>query len=117
DLTTHLFGLDMGFHNDNTPGEMIERVDGDVTAIAEFISRFMVRLVAAGVLLTGVIVVCWFENLLLGLVITVYVLLLFLLLFRVRKMAVSAAEEEREVSARLYGFIEERLAGVDDIRS
>ena len=51
DLTSHLFTLDMGFHNDTTPGEMIERVDGDVTAIAEFISMFMVRLVAAGVLL------------------------------------------------------------------
>lgn len=117
DLTAHLFQLDMGFHNDNTPGEMIERVDGDVTAIAEFISRFMVRLVAAGVLLAGVIIVCWIEEPLLGLTITVYVGLLFLLLYRVRSMAVAAAEEEREVSARLYGFIEERLAGVDDIRS
>lgn len=117
DLTAHLFELDMGFHNDNTPGEMIERVDGDVTAIAEFISRFMVRLVAAGLLLAGVIVVCWFQSPALGLTITIYVLLLFALLYRVRRMAVEAAEEEREVSARLYGFIEERLAGVDDIRS
>ena len=117
DLTSHLFTLDMGFHNETTPGEMIERVDGDVTAIAEFISRFMVRLVAAGVLLAGVVVVCWFENRILGLVITIYVVLVSLLLYRLRRLAVSAAEEERETSARLYGFVEERLAGVDDIRS
>ncbi len=117
DLTSHLFTLDMGFHNDTTPGEMIERVDGDVTAIAEFISRFMVRLVAAGVLLAGVIVVCWIENRMLGLGITIYVVLVSLLLYRLRRIAVDAAEEERETSARLYGFIEERLAGVDDIRS
>lgn len=32
-------------------------------------------------------------------------------------MAVSAAEEERETSAQLYGFIEERLAGIEDIRA
>lgn len=117
ELTSHLFSLDMGFHNETTPGEMIERVDGDVTAISEFISRFLVRLIAAGVLLTAVVLVCWFEAPAMGLTITVYVLLVLALLFRLRKLAVAAAEEERETSARLYGFIEERLAGVDDIRS
>ena len=117
ELTSHLFSLDMGFHNDTTPGEMIERVDGDVTAISEFISRFLVRLIAAGVLLTGVVVVCWFESPAMGLTITLYVVAVLLFLIRLRKLAVAAAEEERETSARLYGFIEERLAGVDDIRS
>jgi len=117
ELTSHLFSLDMGFHNDTTPGEMIERVDGDVTAISEFISRFLVRLIAAGVLLTGVVIVCWFESAVMGLTITLYVVAVILFLIRLRKLAVAAAEEERETSARLYGFIEERLAGVDDIRS
>jgi ATP-binding cassette, subfamily B, bacterial len=117
ELTSHLFSLDMGFHNDTTPGEMIERVDGDVTAISEFISRFLVRLIAAGVLLTGVVIVCWFESEAMGLTITLYVVAVLLFLIRLRKIAVAAAEEERETSARLYGFIEERLAGVDDIRS
>ncbi|MGH8871296.1 MAG: ABC transporter ATP-binding protein [Acidimicrobiia bacterium] len=117
ELTSHLFSLDMGFHNETTPGEMIERVDGDVTALSEFISRFLVRLIAAGVLLTGVVVVCWFEATAMGVTITIYVVAVLALLIRLRKVAVEAAEEERETSARLYGFIEERLAGVDDIRS
>ncbi len=117
DLAAHLFSLDMGFHNETTPGEMIERVDGDVTAVAEFISRFLVRLVAAAVLLAGVIVVCWFESPVMGLAITGYVGVTLVLLVKLRHYAVSAAEEEREVSAQLYGFIEERVAGIDDIRS
>jgi ATP-binding cassette, subfamily B, bacterial len=117
ELTSHLFSLDMGFHNDTTPGEMIERVDGDVTAISEFISRFLVRLIAAGVLLTGVVIVCWFESPAMGLTVTLYVVAVLAFLIRLRKVAVAAAEEERETSARLYGFIEERVAGVDDIRS
>jgi ABC-type multidrug transport system fused ATPase/permease subunit len=74
-------------------------------------------LVAAGVLLTGVVVVCWFEAPMMGLTVTIYVVLVLALLIRLRKLAVAAAEEERETSASLYGFIEERLAGVDDIRS
>ena len=74
ELGEHLLTLDMGFHNDTTPGEMIERVDGDVTAISDFISRFLVRLVGAGVLLIGVLVVCWFEDYRMGIAITIYVL-------------------------------------------
>ena len=117
DLAAHLFRLDMGFHNETTPGEMIERVDGDVTALANFISRFLVRLVAAGVLLLGVIVVSWVESPVMGAAITFYVVVVLILLYNLRNKAVAAAEEEREVSAQIYGFIEERVAGIDDIRS
>jgi ABC-type multidrug transport system fused ATPase/permease subunit len=49
--------------------------------------------------------------------ISIYVVLVLAFLFRLRKLAVRAAEEERETSAQLYGFIEERLAGIDDIRA
>ena len=117
ELGEHLLTLDMGFHNETTPGEMIERVDGDVTAISDFISRFLVRLAGAGVLLIGVLVVCWLEDFRMGVAITIYVLAVLSLLVSLRKLAVKAAEEERAVSARLYGFIEERLAGIDDIRA
>lgn len=117
ELGSHLLTLDMGFHNDTTPGEMIERVDGDVTAISDFISRFLVRLMGAGVLLIGVLFVCWFEDYRMGVAVTLYVMAVLLLLLRLRNLAVAAAEQEREVSARLYGFVEERLAGIEDIRA
>lgn len=117
ELGFHLLTLDMGFHNDTTPGEMIERVDGDVTAISDFISRFLVRLLGAGVLLVGVLVVSWLEDYRMGMAVTLYVSAVLLLLLRLRNLAVSAAEQEREVSARLYGFVEERLAGIEDIRA
>ena len=69
------------------------------------------------VLLLGVLVVCWFEDYRMGIAITIYVVAVLGLLVSLRKLAVKAAEEEREVSARLYGFIEERLAGIEDIRA
>src|SRR5688572_27399296 len=31
ELAWHALNLDMRFHNDHTPGELIERIDGDVT--------------------------------------------------------------------------------------
>ncbi|HEY3428357.1 MAG TPA: ABC transporter ATP-binding protein [Acidimicrobiia bacterium] len=117
DLGRHLLSLDMGYHNDTTPGEMIERVDGDVTAVSDFISRFLVRLLGAAVLLFGVLVVSWFEDRVMGISLTVYVVGVLALLWSLRNLPVEAAEEEREVSAGIYGFIEERLAGIEDIRA
>ena len=35
----------MGFHKDHTPGELIERIDGDVTALANFFSAFIIKVV------------------------------------------------------------------------
>jgi ABC-type multidrug transport system fused ATPase/permease subunit len=117
DMAEHLIGLDMSYHTSTTPGELIERVDGDVTAVSQFIARFMVKLLGSGLLLVGVLGVSWFTDWRMGLGISGYVVMVLLLLVKMRSMAVSAAEEERETSAQLYGFIEERLAGIEDIRA
>ncbi len=117
DLATHLLGLDMGFHTNTTPGEMIERIDGDVTAVAQFLSRFIVRLLGAALLLIGVIAVAWWQSPLMGVAYSLFVVVVLVTVWRMRNMAVDAAEEERETSALLYGFIEERLAAIDDIRA
>lgn len=117
DLARHALGLDMGFHNDTTPGEMIERIDGDVTAVSNFIARFVVRLLGSGLLLLGVLVVSTREDWRLGAAMGVYVAGVLTLLARMRHLAEKASEEERETSAQLYGFIEERIDGLDDIRA
>ena len=44
DLTLHCLQLDMPFHTNRTPGEMIERIDGDVSSLASFFSQFAVRI-------------------------------------------------------------------------
>jgi ABC-type multidrug transport system fused ATPase/permease subunit len=117
DLTRHLISLDMRFHTDTTPGELIERIDGDVTAVSDFIARFVVRLLGSAMLLVGVLIVSWVEDWRLGAAILLYVGLVLVLVVRMRSFAVQASEEERETSALLYGFIEERIAGIEDIRA
>src|SRR5579885_2772223 len=41
DLVAHVLRLDATFHTAHTPGELIERVDGDVATLARFFSRFV----------------------------------------------------------------------------
>jgi len=53
DLLRHCLRLDMPFHNARSPGEMIERVDGDITALANFFSQFVIRILGGLLLLVG----------------------------------------------------------------
>ena len=48
DLARHCLGLDLSFHNNHTPGEMIERVDGDINNLANFFSRFVIEIIGKG---------------------------------------------------------------------
>jgi ATP-binding cassette, subfamily B, bacterial len=117
DLAKHTMSLDMKFHNSRTAGEMIERIDGDVTALSDFFSQFSVRVFGGLLLLIGILIVLWFENVWVGLAMSVFVVLEFLVLYLARERAVPATRLEREANAKLFGFIEERLAGIEDIRA
>ena len=55
DLTLHCLTLDLSFHQAHTPGELIERVDGDVAALADFFSSFVVRVLGNGLLVLGIL--------------------------------------------------------------
>jgi ATP-binding cassette, subfamily B, bacterial len=117
DLAKHTMNLDMRFHNGRTAGEMIERIDGDVTALSDFFSQFSVRVFGGLLLLAGILVVLWLENVWVGLALTIFVLLEFFVLYLARERAVPATRLEREANAKIFGFIEERLAGLEDIRA
>ena len=47
--------LDMPFHNNNTPGAMIERIDGDTQTLGGFFSTFAVHIVGNTIMLAAVL--------------------------------------------------------------
>jgi ATP-binding cassette subfamily B protein len=117
DLAGHILRLDMSFHASRTPGEMIERVDGDITALSNFFSQFSVRVFGGLLLLVGILGLLWLESLLVGLTLTLFTALELLVLAWTRHIGVPATVAEREVNATLFGFIEERLGGIEDLRA
>ena len=117
DLTQHCLQLDMSFHKAHTPGELIERVDGDVTELASFFSQLMIRLVGNGLLVIGVLVLVFQEDWRIGLVGATYALLAVALLRRVQRPASKAWSDSRQARAELFGFLGERLVGMEDIRA
>lgn len=117
DLTRHCLRLDMPFHNEQTPGKMIERIDGDVTALSNLMSDYALRIFGNVLLLLGVLVLLARESWILGAAFSVFVLVTLVSLRRVLGVAVPRWEEARDVMAELFGFLEERLAGTEDIRA
>lgn len=116
-LAEHALHLDMAYHGKRTPGEMIERVDGDVVALAEFVVAFLLDVVASLLLLLGVIIIVLAVDIRIGLVLLLYVSIMGFFMVRAQKLAVPAATRVREKHAALFGSLEERLAGAEDIRA
>lgn len=117
DLAEHCLSLDLPFHKTHTPGALIERIDGDVLAMANFFSQFVVRIIGSVLRLVGVLAVLYVEDWRLGLSLTAFCAVALGVLIGLRGHAVAASAAEREESAKLFGFIEERLTGLEDIRA
>jgi ABC-type multidrug transport system fused ATPase/permease subunit len=116
-LFRHTLDLDMAYHNDHLTGEMIERIDGDVSRLSNFFSQFLVRVLTAGLVTIGVLALLWSEQYVVGLSLTAFAIVALLILHRQRRIAILPMQHARQLSAEVAGFIEERLSGLDDIRA
>jgi ATP-binding cassette subfamily B protein len=117
DLTLHLLRLDLPFHKLHTPGELIERVDGDAAAVADFFAQFVVQAVGSSLLVVGILVILYATDWQVGLGLSLYVLVTLWVLAQVQDAAAERWRRVRQSEAELYGFVEERLSGVDDLRA
>ncbi len=117
DLALHLLRLDLSFHNRRTPGELIERVDGDVTVLANFFARFVVAIVGNALLLAGVLVLLFGVDVRVGVALTAFALVAVVTMARIRGVALPYFTASRQHSAKFFGFLGEILAGTEDIRA
>lgn len=117
DLARHCLDLDLAFFHDRTPGELIERIDGDVTALSNFFSQLVIRVFGSALLLVGTLIVLFREDWRVGLTLSAFCIVALVVLNRTRDFAVPYQQAERQASADLFGFLEERLAGLGDIRA
>ncbi|GBF74926.1 hypothetical protein PA598K_03297 [Paenibacillus sp. 598K] len=117
DLAAHCLSLDMSFHKEHTSGAIIERVDGDVNALANFFSSFIIHLAGNLLLMIGIVALLFRENWLIGLGMTIFVAGALYLIQWIRKFAVPIWTQWRQVNAEMYGFLGEQLEGTEDIRA
>jgi len=117
DLCRHALALDLDWHSDHSPGQLIERIDGDIDAVTRFSSTAVLHLLGNAILVVGVLAVSaaidWRASLLIGATLAAALTIMI----RLRRIAVPYYDDEREVQSHLYGDVEERLSGLEDLRA
>jgi len=117
EMARHCLNLDMSYHNNVSPGELIERIDGDVAELSNFFSQLVIRVLGNILLLFGILIALMLEDWRVGLVFTGFAALTLGALNAVRGIAIPYQKKMREAIADFFGYLEERLAGTEDIRS
>lgn len=117
DMTRHVLSLDHEFHRRHTPGELIQRVDGDVTSVSDFLGRVVPKAVGAVMMVVGMLVVLAFVDWRIAIGTCIYVVASAGVVVRGRHRAVGESSDEMGSYANLYGGIEERLTASEDLRS
>lgn len=117
DLTRHCMHLDMTFHNKYKPGEMIERIDGDATALSQFFSTFTIYFIGSFLVLIGIIVATFVEGWIYGVIFTGFTIVSLVGLYFIRKIVSPLWKKVRESTTALFGNIEESLSSLEDVKA
>ncbi len=116
-VVRHVLDLDLDFHDGHTPGELIERTDGDATALSTFLCSFLSHLVGGVLTVLGVLTVVLLDDWRIGLAMLAFVIVAAAVIIRLRDFAVPSAIEQRAASADLFGVVEEGLHGAEELRA
>ncbi len=116
-MTRHVLTLDHEFHRTHTPGELIQRVDGDVTSVSDFLGQVVPKALGSIFLVVGMNTVLFVIDWRLALGMIAYLGFAATVLAANRHRAISEAASEMGEYARLYGGIEERLTASEDLRA
>ncbi len=117
ELATHCLRLDMQFHHERSPGEFIERIEGDCLDFANFFSQMALRVAGNLLLLLGILIAFFLIHRDLGALFTLFAIITLIGLNAVRNVAIPYQKAHRDAATDLFGFLEERLAGTEDVRS
>ncbi|MGI9053281.1 MAG: ABC transporter ATP-binding protein [Ilumatobacteraceae bacterium] len=116
-ITRHVLGLDHEFHRRHTPGELIQRVDGDVISVSELLGRVVPKVAGGALLVAGMVGVLTVLDWRLGAGMVFFLAVAAVVIATGRHRAIDESADEMDSYAHLYGGIEERLTASEDLRS
>lgn len=117
DLLSHVLGLDLRFHAAHTPGDLLERIDGDVKRLNRFFSELLPEISGAVILALGTLIALAFDDWRLSVILAAF-LAAFILIHRWdQQLAEPVWQKERQYAADVAGFVEERVSAVVDIHT
>ena len=115
DLAKHCLDLDMAFFKTHTSGEMVERVEGDVVTLLNFLSTLGVSITTDLLLLLGILVLITITDWRIGLFAFTFTIIGGFVLRRVQGVSTPYARSMRQSAANLSSATGEYLQGLEDI--
>lgn len=117
DLVKHCLGLDLTFFKEHQSGEIVERIDGDVTALFNFFSKLFVSFINNIFLMAGILIILMIQNTAVGTAFILFLLLALGVMWKTQKGASYNFGKEREINAQFYGFLGEHIGCTEDIQT
>ncbi len=114
-LTDDVLRADLSFHRDRTPGELVTRVDADITSMTRFMSSVVAMGIAICALGIGAIVVCFFVQPVLAPALTIGCVIIGFVTVKMRDYPVEQTVVERAAEADVMSAAEQYLTGGEDI--
>lgn len=115
DLVDSALHADLAFHRDHSTGELVSRIDADVTAMTTFLSQLVARTLAIGLISVLAVVVLAVVQPILAVPLAVSLAVTLFIAWSRRDEAVAESAVEREAQSDMMGLVEERLAGAPEI--
>jgi ABC-type multidrug transport system fused ATPase/permease subunit len=117
ELTRLCLERDWRFHQRHSPGELVERIDGDVGKLGNFLSAFILKIVGNHLLIIAIAIAIVLIHPLVGLVVIGLSVIALFVLHRMGNYGTSAVRGYMAESAELLGYVDERISGREDIRA
>jgi ATP-binding cassette, subfamily B, bacterial len=115
ELAGRVLDADRAFLRDHPTGELVSRIDGDVTALTGLLSLFVAQVIALIFVAVGGVLVLLWRAPVLAPILVLNTVALGWFIWRNRNAAIDEAQTEREREADLLSVVEERLSGADDL--
>ena len=117
DVVEHCLALDLSYHKDHTPGEMISRLDHDVNQVAGFFARFWSGILVSFLALFGAIAVIFYEVPLLGGILSLSTGMSLWGMLKIKDATLPYIESNLPRMALHYGNMEEHFTAAEDLRA
>ena len=115
-LFRHTIDLGHSFFARSAPGNLLERIDGDVAKLGRLLSDLLPELAANLLMTAGIVVVLLFEDWRIGAAVAAFAVVGVVALDRVRALGVPRFVRSRAASAAFFGRLSEWLTAAEELR-
>lgn len=115
-LFRHAIDLGHAFFARSAPGNLLERIDGDVAKLGRLLSDLLPELAANLLMTAGIVVVLLFEDWRVGAAVAAFAVVGVVAVDRVRALGVPRFVRSRAASASFFGRLSEWLTAAEELR-